>query len=75
MKFKEIYEILKFHLVKLPFIYLLILAGYILEFTVELPYFMVCRFGGKLHFSIRMILLSILKQAEEKLPQDDDPRQ
>jgi hypothetical protein len=47
VKFKEIYEIMKFHLIKLPFIYLLILAGYILEFTVELPYLIVCRFGGK----------------------------
>ncbi|MDP3286315.1 MAG: hypothetical protein Q8M56_17935 [Desulfobacterales bacterium] len=47
MKFKEIYDILKFHLIKLPFIYLLILAGYLLEFTVELPYLIICRFGGK----------------------------
>ena len=47
MKFKEIYEILKFHLIKLPFIYLLILSGYILEFIVEFPYLIVCRFSGK----------------------------
>ncbi|MDP2862828.1 MAG: hypothetical protein Q8N95_08550 [Desulfobacterales bacterium] len=47
VKFKEIYDILKFHLVKLPFIYLLILTGYILEFAVGLPYLIICRFGGK----------------------------
>jgi hypothetical protein len=37
MKIKEIYETMKFTLIKLPFIYLLILMGYVLEFAVELP--------------------------------------
>lgn len=37
MKIKEIYETIKFNLIKLPFIYLLIIIGYILEFAVELP--------------------------------------
>jgi len=38
MKFKELYETMKFTLIKLPFIYLLILFGYILELMVEIPW-------------------------------------
>jgi hypothetical protein len=47
MKFKEIYELLKFNIIKLPFIYLLIIIGYIMEFLVELPWFIVCILDGK----------------------------
>jgi hypothetical protein len=46
VKFKEIYEILKFNLIKLPFIYLLILMGFILEFAVELPFMIKCSIGA-----------------------------
>jgi len=37
MNIKEIYETVKFNFIKLPFIYLLILIGFALEFAVELP--------------------------------------
>jgi hypothetical protein len=37
MNAKEIYEYVKFYIIKLPFIYLLILLGFILEFIVQLP--------------------------------------
>jgi hypothetical protein len=38
MKFKELYESAKFTMIKLPFIYLLIVIGYILELLVEFPF-------------------------------------
>ncbi|MFH1977678.1 MAG: hypothetical protein ABIJ52_19320 [Pseudomonadota bacterium] len=45
MKFKEIYETVKFNFIKLPFIYLLILMGFVLEFAVELPFMIKCSIG------------------------------
>lgn len=38
MRFRELLEAIRFTLIKLPFIYLLILIGYILELLVELPW-------------------------------------
>jgi hypothetical protein len=38
MKIKDLYESVKFILIKLPLIYLLIVMGYLLELLVELPW-------------------------------------
>jgi len=47
VKFEEIYKTVKFTLIKLPFIYLLILIGYVLELMVEFPWLIMCRWSEK----------------------------